>query len=242
MPSRAVAPPPTTPSAFPDDAPFIAGGEYGQRPDQRRRAWSQVHRRPELPARGRSAPPTSSPSSRAFDTNAERGARRMTLTAVAGETAVAAVAAGASRGSPRTAAAPVTSRVPHRQARAGWLFIAPDARSLLGLFLVRARSCWRCGCQLQRLDRPGRPVLGVGVSVRRTGELPRPAHRARPQPQGLHDSVRNNLYYVLGVVPVQTVLALVLALIVNQRLLKGRTLLPHGVLLPVGRRARSPSR
>jgi len=36
-------------------------------------------------------------------------------------------------------------------------------------------------------------------------------------------SMRNTFYYVLGVVPLQTVLALTLAVIVNQRFLKGRT-------------------
>ncbi|MFV1989151.1 MAG: carbohydrate ABC transporter permease [Acidimicrobiales bacterium] len=35
-------------------------------------------------------------------------------------------------------------------------------------------------------------------------------------------SIRNNLYYVLGVVPTQTFIALVLAVILNQKLLKGR--------------------
>ncbi len=37
-----------------------------------------------------------------------------------------------------------------------------------------------------------------------------------------YTSLKNTLYYVLGVVPVQTVLALVLAVIVNQRWLKGK--------------------
>ena len=36
-------------------------------------------------------------------------------------------------------------------------------------------------------------------------------------------SLRNTFYYVIGVVPLQTVIALVLAIIVNQRFLKGRT-------------------
>jgi multiple sugar transport system permease protein len=36
-------------------------------------------------------------------------------------------------------------------------------------------------------------------------------------------AVKNNLYYVLGVVPTQTFLALLLAVIVNQKFLKGRT-------------------
>jgi multiple sugar transport system permease protein len=36
-------------------------------------------------------------------------------------------------------------------------------------------------------------------------------------------ALRNNFYYVLGVVPAQTVLALLLAVIVNNKLLKGRT-------------------
>lgn len=35
-------------------------------------------------------------------------------------------------------------------------------------------------------------------------------------------AVKNNIYYVLGVVPVQTFLALVVAVVVNQRFLKGR--------------------
>ena len=35
-------------------------------------------------------------------------------------------------------------------------------------------------------------------------------------------SLRNTFYYVIGVVPLQTVLALTLAVIVNQRFLKGR--------------------
>ena len=35
-------------------------------------------------------------------------------------------------------------------------------------------------------------------------------------------SLRNNIYYVLGVVPIQTALAFVLAVIVNQRFLKGK--------------------
>ena len=36
-------------------------------------------------------------------------------------------------------------------------------------------------------------------------------------------SLRNTFYYVVGVVPLQTVLALILAVVVNQRFLKGRT-------------------
>lgn len=36
-------------------------------------------------------------------------------------------------------------------------------------------------------------------------------------------ALRNNLYYVLGVVPAQTIIAFVLAVIVNNKLLKGRT-------------------
>jgi multiple sugar transport system permease protein len=36
-------------------------------------------------------------------------------------------------------------------------------------------------------------------------------------------SLRNNLYYVLGVVPAQTILAFVLAVIVNDKLLRGKT-------------------
>jgi multiple sugar transport system permease protein len=41
--------------------------------------------------------------------------------------------------------------------------------------------------------------------------------------QDLMTSLRNTFYFVIGVVPLQTVLALTLAIIVNERFLKGRT-------------------
>lgn len=40
--------------------------------------------------------------------------------------------------------------------------------------------------------------------------------------QSFYTALKNTVYYVLGVVPAQTILALVLAVIVNQRFLKGR--------------------
>jgi len=45
-------------------------------------------------------------------------------------------------------------------------------------------------------------------------------------------SVRNNLYYVLGVVPAQTALAFLLAVIVNDKLLKGRTFFRTAFFFP----------
>ena len=42
-------------------------------------------------------------------------------------------------------------------------------------------------------------------------------------PQDFMISLRNTFYYVIGVVPLQTVIALFLAVIVNQRFLRGRT-------------------
>ena len=46
-------------------------------------------------------------------------------------------------------------------------------------------------------------------------------------------AIRNNLYYVIFVVPIQTAVALFLAVLVNRRA-EGRRVLPDRVLLPVG--------
>lgn len=110
------------------------------------------------------------------------------------------------------------SRIAGRQTLAGWLFVSP-AMIGLGVFLLL-------------------PILlALWVSFRQWSGLA-PLETSRPV--GLDNyrdllvdsgvaqtdfakSLRNNFYYVLGVVPVQTFLALVLAVLVNQKLLKGRT-------------------
>ena len=103
--------------------------------------------------------------------------------------------------------------------REGWLFISP-ALAVLGLFLALpvlmalwvSVSDWRGN---------GSPFAGsvsfVGLdnyqALLGSGSL---AER------DFGTSLRNNVYYVLLVVPLQTVLSLLLALLVNARLLRGR--------------------
>jgi len=109
-------------------------------------------------------------------------------------------------------------RATGRQGLAGWLFVSPALLGL-GVFLVL-------------------PILlALWVSFRDWSGLA-PLETSRPVgfdnyrdllvdsgvvQTDFAKSLRNNLYYVLGVVPVQTFLALFLAVLVNQKLLKGRT-------------------
>jgi multiple sugar transport system permease protein len=107
-----------------------------------------------------------------------------------------------------------------RQTGAGWSFVTP-ALVILGLFLVLpiVMALW-----VSVSDWTGR---GSPFSSRVSfvgGEN----YAALLTEQGLSrqdfmTSMRNTFYYVIGVVPVQTVLALGLAIIVNQRFLKGRS-------------------
>ena len=146
----------------------------------------------------------------------------------------AAPAAGPSTAAP--SAGPPPRRpggIYSRQGRAGWLFVAPMI-VILGLFLRRCRSCMALWVSCHRLDRAGQPVHRRTCRSSALDNYAQLFTEARPGPPGLHDELRNNFYYVLLVVPLQTVLALVLALMVNQRCSRARDVLPHGVLLPVG--------
>ncbi|MET7392496.1 sugar ABC transporter permease [Dactylosporangium sp. NPDC005572] len=110
------------------------------------------------------------------------------------------------------------SRIHGRQSLAGWLFVTP-ALIGLGAFMVA-------------------PILlALWVSFRDWSGLNPLADSTNAGTANYADlltdsgvvrgdfakSLRNNLYYVLGVVPAQTVLAFLLAIVVNSRLLKGRT-------------------
>jgi multiple sugar transport system permease protein len=104
------------------------------------------------------------------------------------------------------------------EARTGWLFTAP-AVLIIGVFLVLpialavfvSFSDWNGrGSPLGNsepigLDNYAAVLVEEGLSQRDFGT-----------------AVRNNLYYVLAVVPLQTALALFLAVQVNRRVLKGR--------------------
>ena len=110
------------------------------------------------------------------------------------------------------------SRIEGRQTLAGWLFMTPALIGLLAFFVAPI-------------------VLAFWVSFRDWSGLNPLSESTGNGTQNYQDllthtgivrgdfakSLRNNLYYVLGVVPAQTILAFVLAVVVNAKLLKGRT-------------------
>ncbi len=101
---------------------------------------------------------------------------------------------------------------------AGWLFASPALLGLLAFFVAPI-------------------LLALWVSFRDWSGLTPLSDSTGNGTQNYQDllaesgvvrgdfakSLRNNLYYVLGVVPAQTILAFVLAVVVNAKLLKGRT-------------------
>jgi multiple sugar transport system permease protein len=106
-----------------------------------------------------------------------------------------------------------------REGIAGWVFVAPVI-IVLGLFLVVpiAMALW---VSLSDWNGQGSP-LSAGV-----GFVGADNYRILVAEPGLAQSdfmtsLRNNAYYVLFVVPLQTVLALGLALVVNGKRLKGK--------------------
>ncbi|MFF3666090.1 carbohydrate ABC transporter permease [Microtetraspora malaysiensis] len=124
------------------------------------------------------------------------------------------------------AGGPVTeARRPRRSAAAregvaGWLFVAPVV-VILGLFMLLPilMALWVSLTEWNGQGSPfraGVPFVGLDNYTRLFTE----EGLAR---QDFMTSIRNNFYFVLIVVPAQTVLALGLAVIVNSRLLKGRT-------------------
>ncbi|MEU1662277.1 ABC transporter permease subunit [Streptomyces sparsogenes] len=131
-------------------------------------------------------------------------------------------------------AAPRTSNTPpagrrRKEGAWGWLFVSPMVL-VLGLFLVLPilMALW-----VSLLDWNGQsnPFSGQAKFVGLDN------YRALLTEDGLDrtlfaTSLRNNAYYVLLTVPLQTVLALTLALIVNQRLLRGRSALRTAFFFP----------
>lgn len=111
-------------------------------------------------------------------------------------------------------------RDPQRQPVAGWLFLTPML-VILGLFLVAPifMALW---VSVSDWTGRGSPFSGDVnfVGLAHYDQLLATEGLAR---QDFMLSLRNTFYYVLGVVPVQTVLALLLAVIVNQKFLRGRT-------------------
>ena len=129
---------------------------------------------------------------------------------------------------------PVVRKTPRtgiygRQGSAGWLFVSP-AVVILGVFLLL-------------------PILmALFVSFTAWNGQGSPFTSTVPMAGGdnytnlfakdgltrldFMTSIRNNLYYVLLVVPLQTVIALSLALVVNQRLLKGKSFFRTAFFFP----------
>ncbi len=111
----------------------------------------------------------------------------------------------------------------------GWLFVSPMV-IVLGLFLVlpTLMALW---VSLLNWDGQSNPFSG------QTDFVGLDNYRALLSQDGLDrtlfaTSLRNNLYYVLLTVPLQTILALTLALVVNQRMLRGRSALRTAFFFP----------
>jgi multiple sugar transport system permease protein len=107
-----------------------------------------------------------------------------------------------------------------RQSGAGWLFVTPTL-VVLGLFLVVPiiMALWVSFTDWTGRGSPFSSQVGFVGTDNYQSLLTEPGLSR----QDFMISLRNTFYYVLGVVPLQTVLALGLAVIVNQRFLKGRT-------------------
>jgi multiple sugar transport system permease protein len=107
-----------------------------------------------------------------------------------------------------------------RQTRAGWLFVTP-VLVILGLFLVLpiVMALWVSVSDWTGRGSPFSSEVGF-VGTENYQRLLTEDGLSR---QDFMVSMRNTFYYVVGVVPLQTCLALALAVVVNQKFLKGRT-------------------
>lgn len=138
-----------------------------------------------------------------------------------------------------TIAAPATAtnRPPRRPGRgirgnenlAGWLFVAP-VLVILGLFLLLPilMALW---VSLTDWNGQGSPFTGRTpfVGADNYTRLFTEDGLAR---RDFMTSIRNNAYYVAIVVPAQTVLALGLALVVNNRMLRGKAFFRSAFYFP----------
>jgi ABC-type sugar transport systems, permease components len=126
---------------------------------------------------------------------------------------------------------PVSDAAPPRRRRrrsglqrpervAGWLFVAPVVVLLTVFLLVPIlMALW---VSFTSWNGQGSPFR-AGVPVSGGENYARLFIEDGLTRQDFMTSIRNNLYYVLTVVPLQTVLALALALAVNQRLLRAKS-------------------
>nr|WP_245529003.1 sugar ABC transporter permease [Beutenbergia cavernae] len=108
----------------------------------------------------------------------------------------------------------------HRRAGlAGWIFITPML-VILGVFLVVpvVMALW---VSVSDWNGQGNPFAGGASFVGSTNYAELLTGGGLPQ-RDFATSLRNNGYYVLFVVPIQTALSLFLAVMVNRRVLRGR--------------------
>lgn len=106
-----------------------------------------------------------------------------------------------------------------RQGLAGWTFVSPSL-IVLGLFLVLPviMAAW---VSVSNWNGRGSPFSSnVDFVGLRNYQLVLSGKGLAGRDFGL--SMRNNLYYVIFVVPLQTMLALTLAVLVNRKMLKGK--------------------
>ncbi|MBB5633235.1 multiple sugar transport system permease protein [Cryobacterium mesophilum] len=105
------------------------------------------------------------------------------------------------------------------EASRGWLFISP-ALVIIGLFLVLpiVLALWVSFSDWNGLGSP----LGGNTSFVGTKNYEKLILDPGLSQRDFGTSIRNNFYYVLFVVPLQTALALFLAVQVNRRILKAR--------------------
>ncbi len=107
-----------------------------------------------------------------------------------------------------------------QQAKAGWLFTSPML-IILGLFLVLPimLAIWVSVADWTGRGSPLNPDVNFVGLDNYQSLLTEPGLDR----QDFMTSLRNTFYYVIGVVPLQTILALALAITVNNRFLKGRS-------------------
>lgn len=135
----------------------------------------------------------------------------------------------------RPSASPVTAArrrgpgVRGRDGAAGWLFTAPIL-VILGLFLVVPilMAAWVSVSNWSGLGNPFSPDVKFVGGDNYTALLAKPGLAQTD----FGTSLRNNAWYVLLVVPVQTAVSLFLAVLVNRRVLAGRGLFRTAFYFP----------
>jgi multiple sugar transport system permease protein len=121
------------------------------------------------------------------------------------------------------------SRLRGPERTAGWLFVSPVVVLLFVFLLVPIlMGLWVSFTSWNGQGSPFQPGVPVAGASNYT-KLFTVDGLAR---QDLMTSLRNNIYYVAIVVPLQTVLALFLALVVNQRILRAKSFFRTGFYFP----------